>query len=116
MSLPDLMKLFSFQRQYCEKNKKSIPRIGEQGLDLFQIVAALRNSGTNMRETARYKRKCKIERFAGFAQNCAVRLSEIVRNRSEAKWLEQGAVSDIFSRARAPVNVARSLRQKTLGF
>jgi hypothetical protein len=46
----------------------------------FQIVAALRNSGTNsMRETARYKRKCKIERFAEFAQSYAVRLSEIVR-------------------------------------
>ena len=34
-----------------------------------------------MRETARYKRKCKIERFAGFAQNYAVRLSEkLARN------------------------------------
>jgi hypothetical protein len=34
------MKLFSFQGQYCRKNKKSIPRMGESGLDLFQIVAA----------------------------------------------------------------------------
>jgi hypothetical protein len=34
------MKLFSFQRQYCRKNKKSIPQMGEESLDLFQIVAA----------------------------------------------------------------------------
>jgi hypothetical protein len=35
------MKLFSLQRQYCGKNKKSIPHTKEMGLDLFQIVAAL---------------------------------------------------------------------------
>jgi hypothetical protein len=35
------MKLFSFQRQYCRKNKKSIPWMGERALSLFQIVAAL---------------------------------------------------------------------------
>jgi hypothetical protein len=35
------MKLFSFQRQYCGKNKKSIPRMREWTLNLFQIVAAL---------------------------------------------------------------------------
>jgi hypothetical protein len=35
------MKLFSLQRQYCGKNKKSIPHTREVSLDLFQIVAAL---------------------------------------------------------------------------
>jgi hypothetical protein len=35
------MKLFSFQRQYCRKNKKIVPRMKEAGLVLFQIVAAL---------------------------------------------------------------------------
>jgi hypothetical protein len=35
------MKLFSFQRQYCRKNKKHIPWMTEYGLILFQIVAAL---------------------------------------------------------------------------
>jgi hypothetical protein len=35
------MKLFSFQQQYCGKNKKIVPQTKETSLVLFQIVAAL---------------------------------------------------------------------------